>query len=54
MGKGQEIKGRIEKAGGEITGDENLKNRGRKDKFMGKLDQAADKLLGKNEKRGAA
>jgi uncharacterized protein YjbJ (UPF0337 family) len=43
-GKVDEAKGRIKKALGELTGDEQLKNEGRVDKAAGKVKQGIDKV----------
>jgi uncharacterized protein YjbJ (UPF0337 family) len=47
-GKVDKAKGRAKKATGELTGDENLKSRGRTDKAKGKaksgIDEAAKKV----------
>ena len=41
-GKTDEAKGRAEKAVGEVTGDQEMKNRGTADKASGKTKQAID------------
>ena len=43
-GKGDEMKGRVKKAAGELTGNEKLKNEGRVDKASGKVKQGVDKV----------
>ena len=43
-GKGDEMKGRVKKAAGELTGNEKLKNEGRVDKGAGKVKQGFDKV----------
>ena len=54
-GKSDEIKGRVKKAVGELTGDKQLKREGDIDKAAGKVKQGVDKvkdiLQGKNNKR---
>ena len=54
-GKSDEIKGRVKKAVGELTGDKQLKREGDIDKAAGKVKQGVDKvkdiLQGKNKKR---
>jgi uncharacterized protein YjbJ (UPF0337 family) len=42
-GKIDEAKGRGKKAAGELTGNQNLKTRGRADKAKGKVKSGADK-----------
>ena len=53
-GKSDEIKGRVKKAVGELTGNERLKRQGEIDKVAGKVKQGVDKvkesLQGKNTK----
>lgn len=58
-GKGDEIKGRVKKAAGELTGDEKLKREGTIDKAAGQtkqgvekaVDKAKDVLQGKDQPR---
>ena len=51
-GKSDEIKGRVKKAVGELTGSQHLKREGEIDKVAGKVKQGVDKvkkaLQGKN------
>lgn len=53
-GKQDEVKGRVKKAVGELTGDKQLKREGSLDKAKGKakqtVDKAADKLKGRDRK----
>ena len=44
-GKGDEAKGRIKKAVGELTGNDKLKAEGQVDKTAGKVKQAAEKAV---------
>jgi uncharacterized protein YjbJ (UPF0337 family) len=43
-GKADEVKGRIKKAAGELTGNERLKTEGSIDKAAGKVKQGVDKV----------
>jgi uncharacterized protein YjbJ (UPF0337 family) len=43
-GQGQEMKGRLKEAAGAVSGDEELKDEGRKDQTRGKLRQAGENL----------
>lgn len=51
-----EAKGRIKKATGELTGDDELKREGEMDKLSGKIkdgiDSVKDKLTGKDRDKG--
>jgi len=49
-GKTQELKGRVKEAAGALTGDAALKQEGQIDQRVGKVRQAADKLLDKAKK----
>lgn len=53
-GKSDELKGRVKKAVGELTGNQRLKREGDIDKAAGKIKQGVDKvkdtLQGKNKK----
>ena len=53
-GKSDEIKGRVKKAVGELSGNERLKREGEIDKVSGKVKQGVDKvkdaIQGKNQK----
>ena len=44
-GKTEEIKGRVKEAAGALTGDEKLKREGQLDQSVGKVKQAADKII---------
>ena len=46
-GKTQELKGRVKEAAGALTGDAALKQEGQIDQRVGKVRQAADKVLAK-------
>jgi uncharacterized protein YjbJ (UPF0337 family) len=46
-GTSDETKGRLEKAAGELTGDEKLKREGDVDKASGKVKKATDKVADK-------
>ena len=48
-GKRDEAKGRIKKAAGELTGNDELKREGTIDKAKGKAKQAVDKVAEKFE-----
>ena len=48
-GKTDEIKGRVKEAAGALTGDAKLKNEGRIDQAVGKVKQAAEKMIDKAE-----
>ncbi len=52
MSNTDEAKGRLKKAAGELTGDEELKREGELDKLSGKvkdvIDDVKDKLTGKD------
>jgi uncharacterized protein YjbJ (UPF0337 family) len=57
-GTKDDLKGRVKQAGGDLTGDESLKNEGKVDQASGKAKDAvggvADKakdLLGRNDER---
>ena len=43
-GKSDEMKGRVKKAAGELTGNNKLKREGSIDKAAGKIKQAVDKV----------
>ncbi|MBC7855534.1 MAG: CsbD family protein [Pirellulaceae bacterium] len=43
-GKSDEIKGRVKKAVGELTGNQRLKQEGQIDKVAGKVKQGVDKV----------
>ncbi len=43
-GKTDEMKGRAKEATGALTGDDDLRDEGRKDRAKGKLKDASDKL----------
>jgi uncharacterized protein YjbJ (UPF0337 family) len=51
MAHADEVKGRVKRAAGELTGDEKLKREGSVDKAAGKakefVDKAADKVKGR-------
>ena len=49
-GKTQELKGRVKEAAGTLTGDAALKREGQVDQAVGKVKQAADKVISKVEK----
>jgi uncharacterized protein YjbJ (UPF0337 family) len=44
-GKTEELKGRVKEAAGALTGDEKLKRKGQIDQSVGKVKQAADKIM---------
>jgi len=46
-GTGDKVKGRIEKAAGELTNDPNLKDRGRIDEASGKVKDGVEKGVDK-------
>lgn len=46
-GEADEAKGRIKKAVGELTGDEDLKRQGEIDKASGKVKEATEKIANK-------
>ena len=46
-GTGDKIKGRVEKAAGELTNDPNLKDRGRIDETAGKVKDGVEKGVDK-------
>lgn len=46
-GKTDELKGRAKEAAGALTGDEKLKREGQRDQTVGKVKQAADKVIDK-------
>ena len=48
-GKGDEIKGRVEEAAGEVADDEQLERKGKKDKAAGKVKQRLEQLADKAE-----
>jgi uncharacterized protein YjbJ (UPF0337 family) len=43
-GKSDEVKGRVKKAAGELTGNDRLKREGDLDKAAGKVKQGVDKI----------
>jgi uncharacterized protein YjbJ (UPF0337 family) len=47
MGKMDEIKGRAEKAAGELTDDDDLKDKGKADKAAGKVKDGVDAVADK-------
>jgi uncharacterized protein YjbJ (UPF0337 family) len=49
-GKLDKAKGRAKRAVGEVTGDQNLKNRGSVDKGAGRVKSAASKAASKTKK----
>jgi uncharacterized protein YjbJ (UPF0337 family) len=49
-GKVDKAKGRAKRAVGELTGDQNLKNRGSVDKGAGRVKSGANKAAGKAKK----
>jgi uncharacterized protein YjbJ (UPF0337 family) len=51
-GKGEEIKGRVKEAAGDLTDNERLKREGQIDKASGKVKQAAEHVV--NNVRDAA
>ena len=46
-GAGDDAKGRLKKAGGEVTGDDSLKREGQVDKASGKVKDAVDSVKDK-------
>jgi uncharacterized protein YjbJ (UPF0337 family) len=44
-GKTEELKGRVKEAAGALTGDDKLKREGQLDQSVGKVKQAADKII---------
>lgn len=44
-GKAQELKGRVKEAAGALTGDAKLKREGRLDQTVGRIKQAATKVI---------
>jgi uncharacterized protein YjbJ (UPF0337 family) len=46
-GKTQELKGRVKEAAGALTDDAKLKREGEVDQAVGKVKQAADKMIDK-------
>jgi len=46
-GKSDELKGRVKEAAGALTGDAKLKREGRVDQTVGKVKQAAEKVIDK-------
>jgi uncharacterized protein YjbJ (UPF0337 family) len=46
-GKTGELKGRVKEAAGALTGNEKLKREGRGDQALGKVQQKAEKVIGK-------
>jgi uncharacterized protein YjbJ (UPF0337 family) len=44
-GKTEELKGRVKEAAGALTGDDKLKHEGQLDQSVGKVKQAADKII---------
>jgi uncharacterized protein YjbJ (UPF0337 family) len=46
-GKTQELKGRVKEAAGALTDDPKLKREGQVDQAVGKVKQAADKMIDK-------
>jgi uncharacterized protein YjbJ (UPF0337 family) len=44
-GKSEELKGRVKEAAGALTGDDKLKREGQLDQSVGKIKQAADKII---------
>ncbi len=46
-GKTNELKGRVKEAAGVLTGDAKLKREGRVDQAVGKIEQAAEKVISK-------
>jgi uncharacterized protein YjbJ (UPF0337 family) len=49
-GKTQELKGRVKEAAGALTDDAKLKREGEVDQAVGKVKQAADKMIDKVRK----
>jgi len=50
-GKAQELKGRVKKAAGEITGNDEMRREGTVDKAAGKIKQGVDKVAKEINKR---
>jgi len=48
-GKSDEIKGRVKKAAGELTGNDKLKREGQIDKTAGKVKQGVEKAVDKTK-----
>ncbi len=46
-GKSDELKGRVKEAAGVLTGDDKLKREGEVDQAIGKVKQAAEKVIDK-------
>jgi len=46
-GTTDKVKGRVKEAAGALTGDQKLKNEGKADQAVGKLKNAAEKVLDK-------
>ncbi len=46
-GKTDELKGRLKEAAGALTGDARLKREGQRDQTVGKVKQAAEKVIAK-------
>jgi uncharacterized protein YjbJ (UPF0337 family) len=46
-GKGEEIKGRVKEAAGDLTKNERLKKEGQIDQSSGKVKQAAERVVNK-------
>jgi uncharacterized protein YjbJ (UPF0337 family) len=50
-GKTDIVKGRIEEAAGALTGNDHLRNKGKKDQVVGRVKQAVKKVVDKAAKR---
>jgi uncharacterized protein YjbJ (UPF0337 family) len=46
-GKAEEIKGRIKEAAGALTGNDKLRDEGKADQAVGKVEQVAEKVVDK-------
>jgi uncharacterized protein YjbJ (UPF0337 family) len=46
-GKAEEIKGRIKEAAGALTGNDKLRDEGKADQAIGKVEQVAEKVVDK-------